>query len=172
MKIESERLRFRRYQDRDFPFLHAMAADPETMKYIGNGDTRDRDGTLRFLYWIYQGYKDDPQSGLLVLERKSDGKPVGHAGLVPQNVDGADEWEIGYWIAKEYWSQGYATEAAQALRDYAFDKLGKERLVSLIHPDNGGSQKVAENCGMNLEKKTLLTGRVAYVYAMEREEWL
>lgn len=171
MKIESERLLFRRYRDSDFPFLHAMTADPEMMKYVGNGEARDRDGALRFLYWVYQGYKNDPQSGLLVLERWSDGKPVGHAGLVPQKVDGADEWEIGYWIAKDHWSQGFATEAAQAIRDYAFGTLGKERVVSLIHPDNKGSQKVAENCGLTFEKESLLTGRITWVYAMEREEW-
>lgn len=170
MKIESRRLRFRRYLDTDFPFLHAMAADPEMVKYVGNGATRDKDGALRFLYWVYQGYKDDPKAGLLLLERKSDGKPVGHAGLVPQKVDGADEWEIGYWIAKEHWSLGYATEAAGALRDYAFGTLGKGRVVSLIHPDNKGSQKVAENCGMKLEKESRVSGLAAYVYAIHKEE--
>lgn len=84
MKIESERLVLRRYVDGDFAFLHGMAADPEMVKYVGNGETRDRDGALRFLYWVYQGYKDDPATGLLLLERRSDGEPVGHAGLVPQ----------------------------------------------------------------------------------------
>ena len=172
MKIESERLTFRRYQDKDFQFLRAMTADPEMMKYIGNGETRDKDGALRFLYWVYQGYRSNPDTGLLLLIRKNDGRPVGHAGLVPQEVDGEAEWEIGYWIAKEYWSHGYATEAARTLRDYAFDKLRKERLVSLIHPDNGGSQKVAGKCGMKLEKKSLLSGRIACVYAIHREEWL
>ncbi|WP_422124592.1 GNAT family N-acetyltransferase [Planococcus sp. X10-3] len=172
MKIESERLTFRRYQDQDFPFLQALTADSEMMKYIGSGETRDRDGALRFLYWVYEGYKRNSDTGLLLLIRKSDGQPIGHAGLVPQEVDGAAEWEIGYWIAKEYWSHGYATEAAKTLRDYAFGKLGKERLVSLIHPDNEGSQKVAGNCGMILDKKSLLSGRVAWVYAIHREEWL
>lgn len=171
MKIESQRLLFRRYLDTDFSFLHSMATDPEMMKYIGNGETRDKDGVLRFLYWVYQGYNEDPKTGLWMLERKSDGKPVGHAGLVPQKVDGDDEWEIGYWIAKEYWLQGYATEAAKVLRDYAFDELRKERVVSLIHPDNKASQKVAENCGMIVEKKSVLSGRVAYVYAIQKEEW-
>ncbi|MFD1031633.1 GNAT family N-acetyltransferase [Metaplanococcus flavidus] len=169
MKIESERLIFRRYQDADFPFLKAMTADPEVMKYIGSGETRDKEGALRFLYWVYQGYKRNSETGLLLLVRRSDGKPIGHAGLVSQEVDGAAEWEIGYWIAKEYWSQGYATEAARTLRDYAFEKLGKERLVSLIHPDNKGSRKVAENCGMVLDKKSLVSGRIACVYAIHEE---
>lgn len=170
MKIESEKLLFRRYKDADFEFMQNMTADPEMMKYIGNGKTRDKDGALRFLYWVYQGYKNDPATGLLVLERKSDGKPVGHAGLVPQNIDGEDEWELGYWIAKDYWLRGYATEAAKALRDYAFEKLGKKRIVSLIHPDNKGSQKVAENCGMKWEKESLIAGKGAYVYVIHKEE--
>lgn len=172
MNIESDRLIFRHYVDADFSFLHGMAADPEMMKYVGNGKTRDKDGVLRFLYWVYQGYKEDPETGLFLLERKSDGKPVGHAGLVPQKVDDAEEWEIGYWVAKDYWGEGYATEAARSLRDYAIDKLGKERVVSLIHPDNKASQRVAENCGMKLEKESLISGRNAYVYAIHKEEWI
>lgn len=169
MNIESERLVFRRYEDADFSFLQKMAADPEVMKYIGNGETRDKDGVLLFLYWIYRDYKENKDSGLLLLERRSDGERVGHAGLVPQKVDGDDEWEIGYWIAREHWSMGYATEAAQAIRDYAFGKLGKKRLVSLIHPDNKASQRVAENCGMKLEKRSLVKGRTVCVYAIEKE---
>ncbi|WP_052131399.1 GNAT family N-acetyltransferase [Planococcus sp. CAU13] len=170
MKIESERLLFRRYSDADFPFLQKMTADPEMMKYIGNGQTRDKDGALRFLYWVYQGYKENQETGLLLLERKSDRQPVGQAGIIPQKVDGKDEWEIGYWIANEHWSSGYATEAARTLRDYAFEKLGKERLVSLIHPDNTASQRVAEKCGMKLEKQSLVAGRAVCVYAIQKEE--
>lgn len=170
MNIETERLLFRRYADADFKFLQKMAADPEVMKYIGNGETRDKDGVLLFLYWIYRNYKEDQDSGLLLLERRSDGEKVGHAGIVPQQVDGEDEWEIGYWIAREHWSQGYATEAAQAIRDYAFGKLGKKRLVSLIHPDNKASQRVAENCGMTLEKRSLLKGRAVFVYSIQKED--
>lgn len=170
MRIESERLTLRRYSDDDFLFLRKMAADPEMMKYVGNGQTRDKDGALRFLYWVYQGYKDDPETGLLLLERRSDGLPVGHAGLVPQKVDGADEWEIGYWIARDEWSNGYATEAARALQHYAFNLLKKERLVSLIHPDNIASQKVAEKCGMRLEKTSRLWDNSVNVYSIQREE--
>lgn len=172
MRIETERLVLRRYRDSDFEFLLKMTSDPEMMKYIGNGETRDKDGALHFLYWIYQGYKENPETGLLLMERKSDGKPVGHAGLVPQKVDGIDEWEVGYWIARDCWSQGYATEVAHTLRDYGFGKLRKERLISLIHPDNKASQRVAEKCGMTLEKKSLLSGKVACVYAIQREESL
>lgn len=172
MRIETERLMLRRYRDSDFGFLLKMTADPEIMKWIGDGETRDRDGALRFLYWVYRGYKEHPETGLLLVERKSDGKPVGHAGLVPQKVDGINEWEIGYWIARERWSQGYANEAAHALLDYGFGNLRKERLISLIHPDNKASQRVAEKCGMTLEKKSLVSGRAACVYAIQREESL
>lgn len=172
MRIVTERLELRRYRDSDFKFLVAMTADPEMMKFIGNGETRDKDGALRFLYWIYQGYKEYPGTGLLLIERKSDGQPIGHAGIVPQKVDGIEEWEIGYWIARDWWSQGYATEAAHALRDYSFGHLRKDRLISLIHPDNKASQRVAEKSGMTLEKNSLVSGKVACVYAIQKEESL
>lgn len=170
MNIQTDRLLFRRYSDEDFDFLYSLTADPEIMQYIGDGKTRDKDGALRFLYWVYKGYKADPELGLMLLVRKEDGKPVGQAGLVPQKVDGNDEIEIGYWISRDFWGQGYATEAAMALRDYGLYTLKKERLVSLINPANTASQKVAGNIGMALEKKCLFSGQTIDVYATQKEE--
>ena len=170
MNIQTDRLLFRRYSDEDFDFLHSLTADPEVMQYIGNGKTRDKDGALRFLYWVYKGYKENSELGLMLLVRKEDGKPVGQAGLVPQKVDDKEELEIGYWISRDFWGQGYATEAATVLRDYGLHSLKKERLVSLINPANTASRKVAENIGMKLEKKSLFSGQTIDVYAAHKEE--
>lgn len=170
MNIQTDRLLFRRYSDEDFDFLHSLTADPEVMQYIGNGKTRDRDGSLHFLYWIYKGYKADPALGLMLLVRKEDGKPVGQAGLVPQKVENKDEIEVGYWISRDFWGLGYATEAAKALRDYGLYTLKKARLVSLINPANTASRKVAENIGMALEKESRFSEQTIYVYAIHKEE--
>ncbi|MDQ0429301.1 ribosomal-protein-alanine N-acetyltransferase [Planomicrobium stackebrandtii] len=170
MYPQSDRLEFRPYKDEDFHFLWSLLSDPEMIRYIGKGQTRDRSEALKFLYWIYRSYQENFQSGLLLLVRKSDGRRIGHAGLVTQTVEKVDELEVGYWIAKEFWGQGYAKEAARALRDYGLQQLGRSRLISLIQRDNRASQKVAQHIGMAMEKEIHLSGRKVWVFAIEKEE--
>ncbi|TWT13220.1 GNAT family N-acetyltransferase [Planomicrobium sp. CPCC 101079] len=170
MTIQTARLLMRPYQDEDFDFLCSLFSDPEVVRFIGNGQTRNRDGAMEFLYWIYRSYKTNPKLGLRVLVRKEDGKLVGHAGLVPQTINGSEELEIGYWVAREYWGQGYATEAAAALKEYGSRQLGKKRFVSLIQPENAASRKVAERIGMELEKEITLAGRKVCVYSNRRRK--
>ena len=166
MKIQTERLELRLYRDEDFEFLYSMLSDPDVVRYIGNGQTRSREGATEFLYWIYRSYKEDSDFGLRVLVRKSDGRAVGHAGLVKQTVAGKPELEIGYWIAKEFWGQGYAKEAANALRYYGIHYLARTRFISLIQPGNSASRKVAEHIGMSLEKEIVMNGKDVCVYAL------
>ena len=99
-----------------------------------------------------------------LLIRKKDGIPVGHAGIKPQQIDGEDELEIGYWIAKEFWGNGYAIEAASALLNRAVELLGINRLISLIQPENTKSICIAIKNGMHLEKEVILKGKEVSVY--------
>jgi ribosomal-protein-alanine N-acetyltransferase len=69
------------------------------------------------------------------------------------------------------WERGIATEAAQAVRDHAFRDLKLERVISLIHPDNHASERVALKNGMTREKFTTFRGFPANVYAISRSEW-
>ena len=168
MAIESARLIFRQYNDDDFEFLFSLLSDPEMVKYIGLGKTRDKEGTKKFLEWIYSTYKISSDMGLMVLVNKDDNIQIGHAGLIPQTVDGSDELEIGYWISRKHWQKGYATEAAITLRDYGRSQLGKDRFIALIQPDNLASKKVANKLGMRLEKEIVLGGRNVHVHSINR----
>ena len=165
MKLHSERLLFRPYNDEDFEFLVSLLSDPEMVRFIGNGQTRDRNGAKKFLERIYTTYEGGPDRGLMVLMRKDDNIPIGHAGLVPQTIDGVEEMEIGYWIAREHWGQGYATEAAKALLDHGIRRFGKQRFISLIQPRNLASRQVANKIGMKIEKEIVLLGQDVYVYS-------
>jgi RimJ/RimL family protein N-acetyltransferase len=167
MMMSSERLAFRAYTDEDFEFLMALLSDPQMVKFIGSGKTRDRQGGKDFLSWIYRTYEHGEDLGLQVLIRKQDNLPVGHAGLVPQKIDGQDELEIGYWIAREYWGCGYATEAAAALLDHGRNTLGRKRFISLIQPENTTSEKVAKKIGMQFEKRIILGEKDVNVFSTE-----
>ena len=80
--------------------------------------------------------------------------------------------EIGYRLHPNYWNKGVATEAAQAVRDHAFRDLNLSRVISLIHPENAASRRVAEKIRMQFERKTVFKGFPALVCTISREQWL
>lgn len=67
-------------------------------------------------------------------------------------VDGTEEIELGYFLAREYWGQGYATEAARCALKIGLDKFGYKRIISAINPANIPSIGVALRLGMIKEK--------------------
>lgn len=165
MLIDSERMKFRKYNDYDFEFLFSLMYDPIMVQYISVGKTRSREETQDFLKWIYSTYNSDPDTGLLVLVDKQNGNLIGHAGLISQTIDGTEEIEIGCWISRKYWGNGYATEAGNALRNYGVDVLNNNRFIALIHPENAASKRVAEKLGMNLEKEVIISGQNIHMYS-------
>ncbi len=72
----------------------------------------------------------------------------------------------------DYWNRGLASEAAQAVRDHAFRDLNLPKVISLIHPDNIASRRVAEKNGMKIERETVFRGFPTQVFAITREQWL
>lgn len=96
--------------------------------------------------------------------------PIGHAGLVRQQVDGKEEIEIGYWLLPAYWRKGYAKEAAVAFRDYGFQALRLKKLISLINPDHPASIFVARKTGLSYEQTASFHGKDVLVYAIKRAE--
>lgn len=163
-EIETNRLLLRPYSMNDLDFFTSLWADPKVVRYIGEGVTRDRGEAEERLQRIIVGYESG--YGLLAASHKTEKRLVGHVGLVRQEVDGKREIELGYWLACEFWGQGLATEAALALRDHAFDVLGRNRIISLIQPGNAASIAVAERVGMKLERQATFKGQSVCIYSM------
>ncbi|MDJ0800081.1 MAG: GNAT family N-acetyltransferase [Calothrix sp. MO_167.B12] len=107
--------------------------------------------------------------GLWATIDKSQSLLIGRCGLITQQVDGQKEVEIGYLLAQEYWGCGLATEAADAILNYALTELGLHRLISLIDPRNVASQKVALKNGMKYEKTSQMWGKNVCVYTIQRK---
>jgi ribosomal-protein-alanine N-acetyltransferase len=82
------------------------------------------------------------------------------------------EVEIGYRLHPDYWNRGLVSEAARAVRDHAFADLKLPRVISLIHPENIPSRRVAEKNGMKIEKEITFRGFPTLVYAITCEERL
>lgn len=109
--------------------------------------------------------------GLFAVILKANGLLVGDCGLEIMAVDGTVEAELGYDFRSDYWGQGLATEAASAVRDYAFQVLHLPRLVSLIRQRNLASQRVAEKVGLRCITEITRYGQPYWVYALTQEEW-
>jgi len=136
----------------DLDPLFTLYQDPEIRKYFPDGvlnyeDTRDE------LEWHMHGHPKYPELGLWATIHKDSGKFIGRCGLLPWEIETKLEIEIAYLLDKNFWHQGLATEAAQAIMQHGFEKLDYNRLICLIDPDNIASQKVAERIGMTLERR-------------------
>lgn len=132
------------------------------MRYLG-GKTFDRIQAWRHLayligHWAFLGY------GYYAVEEKATGNLVGRVGYT--NHPGWPAFELGWTIIPEYQGRGYATEAARMLLKYAFDALGQPRVISLIHPDNAPSRRVAEKLGQKLEGETVVLTMPVLIYAI------
>ena len=89
---------------------------------------------------------------------KPDDQFVGIAGLLHQDINNVAEAEISYRMLPEHWNKGYGTEAAKACKKYAESELGKKRLISLIHPQNDASIRVASKLGAEKSKTIVFMG--------------
>ena len=92
-------------------------------------------------------YRDDG-IGLWAVELKETGEFIGQCGLTWQDFDGGRVMEVGYLFERAFWHNGYATEAARACRDHAFDVLGADEVFSIVRDTNEASLAVAHRNGM------------------------
>jgi ribosomal-protein-alanine N-acetyltransferase len=169
--IRTERLLIRKPRSEDAAALLEAFADPEAMRYIGDGSTSDLAGAEQAVErWLERW--NAWAVGMFVLERPEDSRVLGRAGFLrwdPETWEiGGSETELGWGLAREHWGQGYATEAALALRDWAFERRGLSRLISLIQHGNMPSVRVAEKIGETLERDVEVRGKATWLYAVER----
>lgn len=120
-------------------------------------------GPAGWIDWTLRNYAEHG-FGLWVVETHA-GEFVGDCGLTMQEVEG--EWwvESGWHVRSDLRRQGYAAEAAAAVRDTAYD-LGVEHLIAIIRPDNVASQGVARKIGMTREREVHKNGGPALVFGM------
>jgi RimJ/RimL family protein N-acetyltransferase len=148
--LETARLVLRDREPRDLEFLASMYADPEVMRYIGDGRTYELDEVEARYARVDATLAEERRerwNEFKILQRKDDGARLGHAGLLRCEIDGEPEVEVGWWLAPFAWGRGYATEAASALRDFAFGELGLDRLSVVLQAENARSVAVARRIG-------------------------
>ena len=169
IEIETEKLFLRRWLREDLEPYARLCADPEVMRFIGNGSTLNREQSAeqvsRFVrHWDERGF------GLWVLEEKESGAFVGFAGLSYQEdwPEGEHKTEVGWRLDRAFWGRGLATEAAKASVTYGLETLELERLISIIQPGNVASRRVAEKAGLTLRGESHWRNSKVVWYAIDR----
>lgn len=161
--IETPRLILRKMEAGDFDALFKIFTDPKVMASFGNYlfTPDDMHG------WLQRNLDHQQQYGygLFAVIDKTSGELIGDCGLENLEEDGQiTATELGYDFRSEYWNQGLASEAARAVRDFAFHQLGLPRLISLIRVGNQASRRVAEKTGMRLKEEIRRYERDYWVY--------
>jgi RimJ/RimL family protein N-acetyltransferase len=161
--LETKRLVMRALRDEDLDAYAAMSADPDAMRYIGDGKTMTRPEAWRSLafmcgHWTLRGF------GMWAVTLRGDDRMIGRAGFL--QPEGWPGFEIGWHFAREAWGHGYATEAAQRALDFCGEHLRQREVISLIYPENEPSIRVAERLGEKfLRMHEMRSGQVS-VYGM------
>jgi RimJ/RimL family protein N-acetyltransferase len=169
MIIETERLILREYTIEDYDALYEIVSDQETMQHYPKPFDEER--TKRWIEWNLQNYKEYG-FGLLAVVLKETSEFIGDCGITIQKIDGELLPEIGYHIHKKYWRKGFGSEAAKAVRDWAFENTEYNCLYSYMKYTNIGSYSTAIAIGMKkLKEYSDEVNKISYVYAITREEW-
>ena len=162
--IVTDRLLLRPMREDDTKALLTVFSDPLVMASFEE-EPFDSTAMSRWVrrnldHQIEHGY--GPSS---IIHRDS-GVLIGDCGLEWMDFGAGRAAELGYDIRSDHWNRGLATEAATAIRDYAFRDLGLPRLVSLIRRGNMASRRVSEKVGMRLDQDLVLSGRQYWLYAI------
>ena len=151
--LETDRLILRDLQESDLQALIALNQDPEVMQYFPKPYSQAE--SLR----LYQGIQDEVKAysySLWAVEEKNSREFIGLVGLHHSDLQifaGKEAVEIGWRLRKEFWNRGYATEAAQACLDFAFQQAGLSEVYSFTSLLNQLSQKVMQKLGMEFVKE-------------------
>ena len=180
-RLESARLVLRRVAPDDLSFFTRIHALPEVAEHLyPGGRPRSSEETAAWMQYTLASY-EALALGYLAVLRKADGALIGRCGLMDMVVESAPskpvirhgwfgreqapagvaltfETELGYTFDPAVWGQGFATEAAQCVRDYARDVLRLPYTVSAILPQNVRSRRVAERSGARADGQMHVVG--------------
>lgn len=167
-RLETARLRLRPYRTDDLDDLHAMFSDPEHMRWYPAPFTREESRA-----WLQRQRARYGERGfaLLIVEDRETGEFLGTAGPAVMLVQGVEHVEIGWHTKPGRKGEGIAPEAGAAARDWAFANLDVDHLISLVRPENSGSNRVAQKLGMHVDREVDHKGMRHFVYRIDRISW-
>jgi len=167
VKLETERLRLEPWWPDDWREFRPIARDPEVMRYITGGLPWTDEQVREFVDRQIRHF-DGLGYCLWRLRELTGPSLIGFCGLQP--LAGTDEIEIGWWLGREHWGKGYATEAARCALADGFERGGLKRVVAIARPDNAASRRVMVKLGMQYVGDSIHRGISVVKYAIEKAE--
>jgi RimJ/RimL family protein N-acetyltransferase len=167
-----DRLLLRRWREEDLDPYARICADQEAMRYTRAGTPLTREQTKQRVaatkrHWKERGF------GLWAVEEKATGAFIGRIGLLYHEdwPEGEHKTEVGWLLDRSFWRRGLATEGAVASVRFGFEKLGLERIISIIRPENAASRQVAERAGLTFGGGARWRGMDVVWYTRDRSDW-
>lgn len=150
---ESERLIFRLLEKSDYETWLPFFENSDTARFLALNPNNTKEELCDIWFEkVFNRYKND-LGGMNVLIDKTTGEFIGQCGLLVQEIENRTRLEVGYSMLPKFWGKGYAAEAAIKCKTFAFDMNYTDSLISIIHPENIASEKVALKNGMSLIKQ-------------------
>ena len=153
--LETERLLIRQLSTEDAGFILELLNEPSFIRNIGDRGVRTIEGANAYILngpvasYAKNGF------GLYLVKLKETDESIGMCGLIKR--DTLEDVDIGYAFLPKFWSKGYAFESARAVKEYAKNTIGLNRIVAIVDPENGGSIRVLEKIGLQFEKMVRLS---------------
>jgi RimJ/RimL family protein N-acetyltransferase len=147
--LETERLSLRRLSPDDAEFIFGLVNQPSFIKNIGDKGVRNNADAIAYIQNGPVASYERYGFGLCLVELKESGVPIGICGLLKR--DSLPDVDIGFAFLPEFWSRGYAVEAAAAVMDHGRSVLGIGRVVAITAPENLSSIKLLEKIGFKFE---------------------
>ena len=173
--LHTARLRLRPFNDADADSLFALHSSTHVMRYWDSAPWHDRARSDRFIA-VCGRIADEGTGARVAIDRASDGAFVGWCGLIDWDPDFRSA-SLGYCLDEAMWGHGYATEAAHAVLEWAFDTLDLNRVQAETDTRNVASARVLEKIGFvregTLREDCIVNGEVSdsWVFGLLRREW-
>jgi RimJ/RimL family protein N-acetyltransferase len=163
--IETQRLFLRELRVDDAESFYNLNLDPEVIKYTGDAAFGNIESARTFLVG-YDQYKKYGFGRWAVIHKTS-GEFLGWCGL--KHSADLEETDLGFRFFKNYWNQGYATEAAIACVDIGFKHFGLNTIVGRARIENEASVRTLQKCGMSFERYFDFGGEKGVIYKIEKK---
>lgn len=173
--LTGERIRLRRFEDRDAPALFALYADTDVMRYWNHAPWRSLDQAVDAIAEARADYSSGA-SLHCAIELRATGALIGCCALYA--FDGQHHSaSVGYMLGREHWGRGYVGEALRLLLDFGFDACGLNRVEAEVSRDNTGSRAALVRLGFlhegRMRERWIVDGEKhdTVAYGLLRDDW-
>jgi RimJ/RimL family protein N-acetyltransferase len=174
MKIETQRLILRKFEEKDAERMFLLDSNPEVMKYIGVPVLTDPAESLKIIRMIQKQYEENGTGRLAVIEKET-GLLIGWSGLklLTEEINGyKNVLDLGYRYLPESWGKGYALEAAKASLELGFHQMKTEVIYAHAHSENQGSNHILKKLGFEKTGEFTEPDGICNWYELTREKYL